>query len=76
MAADVLQSNSEILLALTEGGWNNKQKQVESEESGGDNDLDGQRAENKMIQSILNSQNVSEIASHPYRITYCSPSLK
>ena len=62
-AADVLASNVTILQALTEGGWSTKKEEEEDveddkkSEGSGEGDFGNDRAENKMVQSILNKQN-------------------
>lgn len=58
----MLASNVTILQALTEGGWSSKKEEESDNEDkksdkSGDNDFDNDRAENKMVQSILNKQN-------------------
>ena len=61
-AADVLASNVTILQALTEGGWSTKKEEESDQEDkksdkSGEGDFENDRAENKMVQSILNKQN-------------------
>lgn len=57
VSADVLSTNNQILLAIMEGGWVQKEEEKKAEES--DEELDEEKAENKMVQSILSKGNVS-----------------
>ena len=66
VASDILTSNKQISQALTEGGWAIKTEEEEHEESGEDKKSDqdfedSNQAENKMVQNILNTTNVSEL---------------
>ena len=61
-----------ILQAITEGGWSAK-KDEESEEDkksekSVDNDFDNDRAENHMVQTILNKQTEKNVSKFPI---YC-----
>lgn len=57
VSADVLSTNNQILLAVMEGGWVQKEEEKKASES--DEELDEEKAENKMVQSILSKGNVS-----------------
>lgn len=56
MAADVLSTNHQILQAIMEGGL---QVHEEEKEKESDEELDVEKAENKMVQSILSKDSVS-----------------
>jgi hypothetical protein len=64
VAADVLSTNHQIMQAILEGGWLQKgpepdENEKKGDESAGDEEFDEEKAENKMVQSILNKDNVS-----------------
>ena len=73
MAADVLTSSKTIAQAIAEGGWASKSdaEEEKKDERSGSEDLDDDRAENKMVQSILKNQNVSQYIFGVPRHTTC-----
>lgn len=64
VASEVLSTNHQIMQAILEGGWAPKPEPSEENEKkdgegSGDEEFDEEKTESKMVQSILNKDNVS-----------------
>lgn len=64
-AADVLSCNAMVMQAICEGGWPEKSEEEEKEKVDSENDFAADKAENSMVQSILNKVSQTRMRTKP-----------